>query len=41
MDLALRQIEKHRDQIEIALHALISSASQSGKIAAVLDLEGG
>ena len=42
MDLALRQIEKHRDQIEIALTASdIERINKAGKIAAVLDLEGG
>src|SRR5258708_31636629 len=41
MDLALRQIEKHRDQIEIALHASdIERINKLGKIAAVLDLQG-
>lgn len=42
MDLALRQIEKHRDQIEIALTASdIERINKAGKIAALLDLEGG
>src|SRR5579864_8943625 len=42
MDLALRQIEKHRDQIEIALRASdIERINKAGKIAALLDLEGG
>jgi membrane dipeptidase len=42
MDLALRQIEKHHDQIEIALRASdIDRINKAGKIAAVLDLEGG
>jgi membrane dipeptidase len=42
MDLALRQIEKHHDQIEIALTASdIERINRAGKIAAVLDLEGG
>jgi membrane dipeptidase len=42
MDLALRQIEKNRDTIEVALKASdIERINHSGKIAAVLDLEGG
>jgi membrane dipeptidase len=42
MDLALRQIEKNRDTIELALRASdIERINRSGKIAAVLDLEGG
>jgi membrane dipeptidase len=42
MDLALRQIEKHRDSIEIALRASdIDRINRAGRIAAVLDLEGG
>jgi len=42
MDLALRQLDKHRDQIEIALRASdIERINKAGKIAAVLDLEGG
>lgn len=42
MDLAFRQIQRHRDQIELALDAAdIERIHRSGKIAAVLDLEGG
>src|SRR5437667_2589757 len=42
MDLALQQLEKHRDAIEIALNgADIGRINKAGKIAAVLDLEGG
>jgi membrane dipeptidase len=42
MDLALRQLEKHKDQIELALRASdIERINKAGKIAAVLDLEGG
>jgi membrane dipeptidase len=42
MDLAFRQIERNRDQIELALNASdIERIRRSGKIAAVLDLEGG
>ena len=42
MDLALRQLEKHHDQIELALTASdIQRINKAGKIAAVLDLEGG
>jgi membrane dipeptidase len=42
MDLALRQIEKHRDKIEVALNASdLERISKSGRIAAFLDLEGG
>lgn len=42
MDLALRQLEKHRDVIEIALRASdIERISKARKIAAFLDLEGG
>ncbi|MEX2264606.1 MAG: membrane dipeptidase [Bryobacteraceae bacterium] len=42
VDLALRQIEKNRDMIEIALRASdIERITRAGKIAAVLDLEGG
>jgi membrane dipeptidase len=42
MDLALTQIEKHRDQIEIALRASdIERINKAGKLAAFLDLEGG
>src|SRR6266436_3571208 len=42
MDLALQQLEKHRDAIEIALNgADIRRINKAGKIAAVLDLEGG
>lgn len=42
MDLAFRQIERHRDQIEMAFNAAdIERIHRSGKIAAVLDLEGG
>jgi len=41
MDLALRQIEKHKDQIELAPTASdIERAYKSGKIAAFLHLEG-
>ena len=42
MDLALRQIDQHRDQIEIALRASdIERINKAGKLAAFLDLEGG
>jgi membrane dipeptidase len=42
MDMALRQLEKHRDSIEIALRASdIERINKAGKIAAFLDLEGG
>lgn len=42
MDLALDQIEKNRDRIELAKNASdIARINRSGKIAAVLDLEGG
>jgi membrane dipeptidase len=42
VDLALTQLEKNRDKIELALKASdIARINQSGKIAAVLDLEGG
>jgi membrane dipeptidase len=41
-DLALRQLEKNRDVIELALNASdIERITQHGKMAAVLDLEGG
>ncbi|HSB15835.1 MAG TPA: dipeptidase [Bryobacteraceae bacterium] len=41
MDLALEQIEKNKDRIELALNASeIERINRSGKIAAVLDLEG-
>ena len=41
MDLALRQIEKNRDVIELALRASdIERINKAGKMAAVLDLEG-
>lgn len=42
MDLALSQLEKNRQTIELALNASdIERIVKSGKIAAVLDLEGG
>lgn len=42
VDLALAQIEKNRDRIELALNASdIERINRSGRIAAVLDLEGG
>ena len=42
MDLAVRQIEKNRDQIEIAYTASdLERINKSGKIGAFLDLEGG
>ena len=42
MDLALLQLEKHRDQIELALSGSdIERIHRSGKVAALLDLEGG
>ena len=42
MDLALAQLEKNRDKIELALKASdIERINRSGRIAAVLDLEGG
>ncbi len=42
MDLALTQLEKNRDSIELALNASdIERINKKGKIAAVLDLEGG
>ncbi len=41
MDLALTQIAKNKDKIEVALNASdIERIAKSGKIAAVLDLEG-
>lgn len=41
-DLAVRQIARNRDRIEIALHpAELERIVRQGKIAAVLDLEGG
>ena len=41
VDLALTQIEKNRDKIELALNATdIERIHRSGRIAAVLDLEG-
>ena len=41
MDLALTQIEKHRDQIEVAFNASgITRINKAGRIAAFLDLEG-
>ena len=41
IDLALRQIEKNRDAVELALKASdIARINKAGKIAAVLDLEG-
>ena len=42
VDLALTQLEKNRDKIELALNASdIERINRSGRIAAVLDLEGG
>ena len=42
LDLALRQLEKNRNTIEVALNASdIERIRRSGKMAAVLDLEGG
>lgn len=42
MDLALRQLEKNRDKIELALNASdIERIHRTGRSAAVLDLEGG
>jgi len=42
IDLALSQLERNRDSIELALNAsAIQRINQRGKIAAVLDLEGG
>jgi membrane dipeptidase len=42
MDLALTQLEKNRDKIELALNADdLERINKAGKIAAVLDLEGG
>jgi membrane dipeptidase len=42
MDLALTQLEKNRDKIELAKTAAdIERINKSGKIAAILDLEGG
>src|SRR5262249_48319358 len=42
MDLALRQLEKHSDQIAIARNGSdIERISKSGRIAAFVDLEGG
>ncbi len=42
MDLALTQLEKNRDKIELVLKASdIARINRAGKIAAVLDLEGG
>jgi membrane dipeptidase len=41
LELALQQIEKHQDQIELALNASdIERIAGQGKIAALLDLEG-
>jgi membrane dipeptidase len=42
VDLALRQLQTNRDRIELALNAAdLERIAKSGKIAAVLDLEGG
>jgi membrane dipeptidase len=42
LDLALTQLEKNRAQIELALNATdIARINRAGKVAAVLDLEGG
>lgn len=42
MDLAFTQLEKNRDKIELAKNASdITRINKSGKIAAILDLEGG
>jgi membrane dipeptidase len=42
VDLALTQLDKNRDKIELALNASdVERIAKSGKIAAVLDLEGG
>ena len=42
IDLALRQIEKNRQTVELARNAAdIERIARSGRIAAVLDLEGG
>lgn len=42
MDLALSQLAKHRDRIEMALNASdIERIGKAGKVAAFLDLEGG
>ena len=42
MDLALTQLDKNRDKIELAKNASdIARINKSGKIAAILDLEGG
>jgi len=42
IDLALAQLEKNRGTIELALHASdIARINRKGKIAAILDLEGG
>ena len=42
MDLALTQLDKNRDKIELAKNASdIARINKAGKIAAVLDLEGG
>lgn len=42
MDLALSQLAKHRDRIELALNASdIERIGKAGKVAAFLDLEGG
>jgi membrane dipeptidase len=42
MDLALTQLESNRDKIELALKASdIARINKSGRIAAILDLEGG
>lgn len=42
MDLALSQLEKNRDKIELAFKASdIARINKSGRIAAILDLEGG
>ena len=42
IDVALNQIERNRDKIELALNAAdIARINKSGKIAAILDIEGG
>jgi membrane dipeptidase len=42
MDLAFKQLKKNRDKIELAKNASdIARINKSGKIAAILDLEGG
>jgi membrane dipeptidase len=42
VDLALTQLQKNRDKIELALNASdVERIAKTGKIAAVLDLEGG